>query len=401
MAWFPKNKAKLKTSKEGEFIYQDDRESFKGAQTYIKTSKGHYFEGENVSSPGRVIIPTQKKLQKDLLLNLLKKALTQLATTILAQLLGSLLQKLLNPGDIQQVEQAQEILETAISLDRELTEQEQNEIKDLLDSIDSDEVPDFLDSNNTVINTGIYNKLKPGIFGRLNSNKLLIPTKIRPKDEDYNNGSYVRYFTKRNNSNEYFEINKSSYNSIKDRKNIFDINLYQVYSINWSLGRNSEETNTNIISRYERALPGIKNLFNDPTEYAQVIKNNLYTEGNELYFESGLEYIGEYHIHPINGPMVGSSHTEEPHDNLYYSHELGTSKSDPSTQNDTSVDPQSKLFKTIGYNEYYIKSNNFGVYCEVLDTLASPDSVFITLIRYVLSYRNKKSIRQTNRQIKC
>ena len=67
MAYFPKNKAKLKAAKDGEFIYQDDRTPFKG--TYIKTSKGQYFEGENISSPGRVIIPTQRSLQKNLLLN--------------------------------------------------------------------------------------------------------------------------------------------------------------------------------------------------------------------------------------------------------------------------------------------------------------------------------------------
>ena len=48
MAYFPKNKAKIKSSKDGEFIYQDDRTPFKG--TYIKTSKGQYFEGENINS---------------------------------------------------------------------------------------------------------------------------------------------------------------------------------------------------------------------------------------------------------------------------------------------------------------------------------------------------------------
>ena len=74
-----KNKAKLKAAKDGEFIYQDDRTSFKG--TYIKTSKGQYFEGENISSPGRVIIPTQRSLQKNLLLNnMIKKNQTDVAS---------------------------------------------------------------------------------------------------------------------------------------------------------------------------------------------------------------------------------------------------------------------------------------------------------------------------------
>ena len=260
MAYFPKNKAKLKAAKDGEFIYQDDRTPFKG--TYIKTSKGQYFEGENISSPGRVIIPTQRSLQKNLLLNLLKnlllKALTKLAKKLLADLLASLLKKLLNPGDKLNVEQAQDILNNAG--DRDLTEEEQNEIKNLLDQIESETVP----LSNTVISNSTYNKLKPGIFGKLSSNQLLVPTKIRPTDEDYNNGSYIRYFAKRNNSNEYFEINKSSYESISQKKTTFDINLYQVYSINWSLGENSEEINTNILARYERALPGITTIFAAP-----------------------------------------------------------------------------------------------------------------------------------------
>ena len=375
MAYFPKNKAKVKPAKEGDFIYQDDQTPFSG--NYIQTSKDKYYEGDDINSPGRVIVPTQNRQQKNLLLSLLKnlllKFLTELAKKLLADLLASLLSKLLNPGDILNVQQAQDILNDAEG--RDLTEQEQNEIKDLLNQIESEEV----EVDNTVISNSIYNNLRPGIFKKLNRNKSPISTKINPKDTDYSNGSYIRYFAKRSNSlDEYFEIDKSIYDSISQNKTKFDINLYQVFSIRWSLGENAEEINTNVVARYERVLPGVKNLFSDPTEFAQVVKNNLYTEGNELYFENGTEYIGEYHIHPIKGPMVGAVHISEPHDKLYYSYELGTSKSDPSTQNDISVDPQSELFKTIGYNEYYIKSNKFGIYCEVLDTLADPNSVIYT-----------------------
>jgi len=389
MAYFPKNKAKVKPAKEGDYIYQDDKTPFSG--NYIQTSKNRYYEGDDINSPGRVIIPTEARKTKNILLNYLKNlllfALTELAKKLLANLLTSLLKNLINPGDKLIVEQAQEILDDAEG--RDLTEQEQNEIKNLLDQIESEEV----ELDNTVISNSIYNNLKPGIFKKLNQNKSPISTKIRPKDTDYSNGSYIRYFAKRNNSlNKYFEIDKSIYDSISQNKTKFDINLYQVFSIKWSLGENAKEINTNIITRYERFLLGIKNLFSDPTEYAQVIKNNLYTEGNELYFENGTEYIGEYHVHPINGPMVGPIHIEEPHSNLYYSYELGTSKSDPSTQNDISVDSQSELFKTIGYNEYYIKSSKFGIYCEVLDTLASPDSVIYTSDTFPRSVTTREAL---------
>lgn len=380
MAYFPKNKAKVKPAKEGDFIYQDDKTPFSG--NYIQTSKDQYYEGEDINFPGRVIIPTKNRQQKNLLLNLLKNLLlgilTELAKKLLADLLASLLTKLLNPGDIFNAQQAQEILNNAEG--RDLTEQEQNEIKNLLDQIESEEV----ELNNTVISNSIYNNLKPGIFKKLNQNKSPISTKIKPKDEDYNNGSYIRYFIKRNNSlNQYFEVNKSTYDSLSQNKTTFDPNLYQAFNIKWSLGENAEEINTNTVARYEQSLPGVQNLFNDPTEFAQLVKTNQFTEGNELYFENGKEYIGEYHIHPIEGPMVGAFHIQESHAKLYYSYELGTSKNEPPSREILSEKQQTGLFRTIGGNEYYIKENQLGIFAEVVDTITEPPSVIYTSKNYL------------------
>ena len=39
-------------------------------------------------------------------------------------------------------------------------------------------------------------------------------------------------------------------------------------------------------------------------------QNNLYTEGGELYYSDGQEYIGYYHIHPEKGPMEGPEHVD-------------------------------------------------------------------------------------------
>ena len=380
MAYFPKNKAKVKPSKEGDFIYQDDKTPFNG--NYIQTSKDQYYEGNDINFPGRVIIPTKTRQQKNLLLNLLKNLLlgilTELAKKLLADLLASLLSKLLNPGDIFNAEQAQEILNNTEG--RDLTEQEQNEIKNLLDQIESEE----LELDNTVISNSIYNNLKPGIFKKLNQNKSPISTKIRPKDTDYSNGSYIRYFIKRNNSlNQYLEVNKSTYDSLSQNKTTFDINLYQAFTIKWSLGENAEEINTNIIARYKRSLPGIQNLFNDPTEFAQLVKTNQFTEGNELYLENGKEYIGEYHIHPIEGPMVGAFHIQESHAKLYYSYELGTPKDEPQPQEILLEEQQTGLFKTVGGNEYYIKENKFGMFAEVVDTITNPPSAIYTSETYL------------------
>jgi len=381
MAYYPKNKAKIKPSKEGEFIYQDNKTPFNG--NYIQTSKDQYYEGDDINSPGRVLIPTQRRQKKNQLLGLLKSiAIDSLFLILIQQLLNELLGNLLNPGDIFNIEQILGILNDAEG--RELTGDEKNQVQELLNQIESDEVGGLNNSvNNSVINSSIYNNLKPGIYGKLNKNKSPTATKVRPTDEDYNKGSYIRYFTKRrNSSNDYFEINESTYKSISQGKSHFDINLYQVFNIRWSLRENAEDVNTNIISRYERSLPGIKNLFNDPTEYAQVVKNNLYTEGNELYYKDGTEYIGEYHTHPIKGIMEGPQHTQDSHPNLYYSYELGSSKEDPTLQDDILEDQQTGLFQTIGSNEYYIKENRFGIYAEVIDTLSDPHTVIYTSETY-------------------
>jgi hypothetical protein len=373
MAYYPKNKAKIKPSKEGDFIYQDDKTPFNG--NYIQTSKDQYYEGDNINSPGRVIIPTQRRQRKNQLLGLLKNLLSQLFNTfIIQQLLNELLSTLLNPGDIFNIEQLLGLLNDAEG--RELTEEEKNRAQELLDQIESDEIVGI---DNSVINSSIYNNLKPGIFSNLNNNESPIATKVRPTDEDYNKGSYIRYFSKRNNSiSDYFEINESTYNSISLRKTQFDINLYEVFNIRWSLGENAREINTNRVSRYERLLPGVQTLFNNPTEFARVIQSNLTTTGNELFFEDGTEYIGEYHIHPIQGPMVGAVHIQEPHAKLYYSYELGTPKDEFIPQEIIPESQQVGLFRIIGGNKYYIRENKFGIFAEVIDTITEPQSSIYT-----------------------
>jgi hypothetical protein len=48
------------------------------------------------------------------------------------------------------------------------------------------------------------------------------------------------------------------------------------------------------------------------------IAENLETDGGDLQYDNGDEYIGPYHIHPQNGPMVGARHTSKPHAYLYW-----------------------------------------------------------------------------------
>ena len=103
MAYYPKNKAKLKTSKPGQFIYYDNGKPFNGS--YIKTSKGEYFEGDDLNSPGRTIIPTEKNFRKFQLLALLLN-LIQLAASValLLQVLKELKTLSTDPAELVEIQ---------------------------------------------------------------------------------------------------------------------------------------------------------------------------------------------------------------------------------------------------------------------------------------------------------
>ena len=47
------------------------------------------------------------------------------------------------------------------------------------------------------------------------------------------------------------------------------------------------------------------------------IQTNLYTSGGEYQLADGTEYIGDYHIHPTQGAMVGATHPRSPHPALF------------------------------------------------------------------------------------
>jgi len=40
------------------------------------------------------------------------------------------------------------------------------------------------------------------------------------------------------------------------------------------------------------------------------LQENLYTSGGEFATDEGREFIGDYHIHPSLGPMIGKYHTD-------------------------------------------------------------------------------------------
>ena len=150
--------------------------------------------------------------------------------------------------------------------------------------------------------------------------------KNTPTELDYGNGVYKRFFSKRINGNNYLEIDRDTYNSIIKKDGKYDHNLYNVGAINWYItGNDVHRRNSLEIKRTEINFPNIFYLFPVLNEFLQPsteVQENLYTNGGELYYGDGTEYIGPYHVHPLQGPMVGATHVTSPHPKLYYFNQL-------------------------------------------------------------------------------
>lgn len=170
-----------------------------------------------------------------------------------------------------------------------------------------------------------YNNIKKSIANRLIKAKPLPVAKSIPQKQDYDLGYYIRYFTKKFNNNSFLEIDKNTYDKLKNKSPQYDFNLYECGNIKWYLKGNVFKLNALSIERTNREFPQIFVLFPILNEFFQPtvsVLENQNTNGKELYYSDGTEYIGLYHIHPIKGPMVGGTHTSSPHKNLYYTNQL-------------------------------------------------------------------------------
>ena len=175
------------------------------------------------------------------------------------------------------------------------------------------------------MNVRKHKLLKPEIKKFLSTVKPIPTMKKLPSDKDYIKGFVYRYFFKRINSPGYQEIEKEVYDSIKQKGQKYDYHLHEVGQIKWALSGNVFKTNGLNLKRKEKEFPGISFLFPVLNEFArEPLQNqeNLYTSGGELYYSDGTEYIGAYHIHTTQGPMVGAYHIDSAHSRLYYTDEL-------------------------------------------------------------------------------
>tara|TARA_Y100000296_G_C5131136_1_gene235626 strand:+ start:178 stop:1176 length:999 start_codon:yes stop_codon:yes gene_type:complete len=167
-----------------------------------------------------------------------------------------------------------------------------------------------------------YLEIKPTPYNFLSRTKPIPSTKNKPTKKDYERGYYNRYFASRvNHQFGYQEINFKTYNSLNSGKKEYDHHLHDAGLIKWAISGNVHKINQSNLIKLEDKFPSISTLFPIFNEFHRPglkIQTDLFTEGKELYFIDGKEYIGFYHIHPMEGPMEGKIHINEEHEKLYY-----------------------------------------------------------------------------------
>tara|TARA_B100001564_G_scaffold116142_1_gene96630 strand:+ start:891 stop:1757 length:867 start_codon:yes stop_codon:yes gene_type:complete len=179
---------------------------------------------------------------------------------------------------------------------------------------------------------------------------------LKPSDKDYEKGKLTRYFVKDIPSGKVAELDKNAY--VKQQKE--DKPYRKFHKLDWLVSGLVENTkikgydaegikskNEKTILLAERALPGIKNLLTDGTQFTkntltQNVQGNLVSEEDRLGANSkenletkigqfvlkgtDIPYNGPYHIHPTLGPMAGARHTKAIHPQLDY---VGTNEGTP------------------------------------------------------------------------
>jgi len=153
------------------------------------------------------------------------------------------------------------------------------------------------------------------------SRTLPLPSPNPPTTLDFTSGKFSRYFCKKINQTIYLEINKDTYDKLVKRDSSIVFDLYQPFTLTWTLKGNKEQ----VAKNNQNAVEKISNQLNmfmlaeflkkDFTKYYKYPEaSNLYTKGNELKtIQDNKMYIGFYHIHPDKGYMVGATHILEPH----------------------------------------------------------------------------------------
>ena len=182
------------------------------------------------------------------------------------------------------------------------------------------EYNDFFDSS---LDLKIYGILQETDYNLRRSVPQLIPT--LPTPEDYEKGSFIRYFLCRINQLEYLEVNKETYDNINTQNKVWMWEDYIPFILNWYIKGDIDRVFNNnkgsiFIADKNIKRKGLGNYLEKKylKYYYYQEDNDLTTNGGELIFPNGKDYIGSYHIHLTQGPMEGSFHSSTSHLKLFY-----------------------------------------------------------------------------------
>ena len=146
-----------------------------------------------------------------------------------------------------------------------------------------------------------------------------------PMPEDYIKGQYIRYFVVKTNQTIYTEVNKDTYDAIYTQNKAWVWENYIPFKINWYIKGDIDRVFNNnkgniFLAEKEIKRPGLNDYLGK--QYLQYFEyesaKELNTLGGELITFDGNDYIGQYHIHPKQGPMEGATHIKGVHQKLFY-----------------------------------------------------------------------------------
>ena len=120
------------------------------------------------------------------------------------------------------------------------------------------------------INGGKYSSLKKEIKKTQDKYEPIFFTKPNPTVKDYKKGNFKRYFCLRLNTlNNYIEISKDTYDSLKNEESKYDYKMHLPGFIIWNLSEGTSDlVNHKTLRKKSRQFPNIKILFPDLGEYA-------------------------------------------------------------------------------------------------------------------------------------
>lgn len=113
-----------------------------------------------------------------------------------------------------------------------------------------------------------FNILKENYYEFISRTKDIVSTKNFPTKKDYLIGYYERYFVKRKNETlGYKEIDKTTYDSLKNKKTEYDWHLYDYGKLIWVLNGGANKANTKSIKMTERKFKGVGIIFPNVEEF--------------------------------------------------------------------------------------------------------------------------------------